>query len=136
MIAIWCSWWLVSAKQVIRYLKTTQDFALEYNYEEPFSGFSDSSWAEERDRKSVGCKLFKMSGAAITWRSTKQEVVALSSTEAEYIAVCDAAKEAAWLSEIQEEINPAENKKLITITFFEDQSKIKHVYNGTVLLIS
>jgi len=43
-------------------------------------------------------------GGAISWKSTKQSVVATSSTEAEYIACSEAAKEALWLRRVMTEI--------------------------------
>lgn len=78
----------VNAKRVLRYLKGTQNLGLKYqkgNKEEVF-GYSDASYAEEKDRKSVGGYVFLQAGAAISWKSQKQNVVAQSSAEAEYIA--------------------------------------------------
>ena len=57
--------------------------------------------------------LFLQAGAAITWRSTKQDIVAQSSAEAEYIALGEAAKEALWIRKLQQEIFP--NIKVPTI---------------------
>ena len=45
-----------------------------------------------------------MSGAAVSWLSKKQPVVALSTTEAEYIALCTAAQEATWLRRLLTDI--------------------------------
>ena len=39
-----------------------------------------------------------MQDGTISWRTEKQTSVALSSVEAEYMAMCRAAKEAAWLT--------------------------------------
>ena len=59
------------------------------------------SYAEEKDRKSVGGYVFLQAGAAISWKSQKQNVVAQSSAEAEYIALAEAAKESIWLRKFQ-----------------------------------
>ena len=68
-------------------------------------GFCDSDWAGDKsDSKSTSGYLFKLSGAAICWKSRKQNLIALSSTEAEYIALTEAAKEASWLRELYQEI--------------------------------
>jgi len=48
-------------------------------------------------RHSTTGNLFFMSGAAISWLSRKQPVVALSTTKAEYLALCAATQEAIWL---------------------------------------
>jgi hypothetical protein len=46
-----------------------------------------------------------LAGGAISWSSALQPLVSLSSTEAEYIALTDAAKEAIWLRTFFEEIH-------------------------------
>src|SRR4051812_15054759 len=48
-------------------------------------------------RKSISGYVFTMFGTSISWKSTLQKVVALSTTEAEYIAFTEAMKEALWL---------------------------------------
>ena len=61
-------------------------------------GFVDADWANElSDRSSTSGFIYKLAGAAISWSSKKQLSVALSSTEAEYIAGAHAAKEVIWL---------------------------------------
>ena len=61
-------------------------------------GYSDADWASSYDRKSTsGCVYkFGYTNGAISWRSTKQYTVALSSCEAEYIALAEAVKEAIY----------------------------------------
>ena len=41
--------------------------------------------------------VFVMNGGAVSWKSSKQDMVASASTEAEYIAASEAAKEAVWI---------------------------------------
>jgi len=55
--------------------------------------YSDADWAgDTTDRKSTTGSLIKIAGGPIYWRSTKQGGVSLSTTEAEYIAVSETAK--------------------------------------------
>jgi len=94
----------IAGKRILRYLKGTQDAALHYcskgNDEDSLIGYSDSDYAEDITRKSTSGQLFMLAGGAITWASRKQSLVASSTTEAEYIAYSDAAKEAAWLRQL------------------------------------
>lgn len=61
-------------------------------------GYSDSDWAgDHADRKSTSGFIFMLNGGLISYASKKQAVVALSSTEAEYVALSLAAREATLL---------------------------------------
>ena len=44
--------------------------------------------------------LFQVSGGAVSWRSKKQTCVALSTAEAEYVALASAAQEAMWMRQL------------------------------------
>lgn len=44
--------------------------------------------------------MFIKNGAAITWATQRQQSVALSTTEAEFMAACSATKEAIWLKRL------------------------------------
>ena len=68
-------------------------------------GFTDLDWAGDKEtRKSTSGFLFTFYGGAISWKSSKQPIIATSTTEAEYIACTEAAKEAIWLRRIMHEI--------------------------------
>ena len=61
-------------------------------------GYSDSDWkSDKKSQKSTSSFIFMLNEGPISWYSKKQWTVALSSTEAEYIAITLAAKEATWL---------------------------------------
>ncbi|KAL0375656.1 UNVERIFIED_CONTAM: Retrovirus-related Pol polyprotein from transposon TNT 1-94 [Sesamum calycinum] len=61
-------------------------------------GYVDSNYANDRDSKrSTTSYVFTLCGACISWKSQLQNIVALSTTEAEYIAITEAFKEALWL---------------------------------------
>ena len=92
-------------KRIIRYLKGTTSYGLEYSRngddKSILSGYSDADWAGDiNDRKSTSVYLFMMSGAAKSWKSRKQTCVALSTAEAEYVALASAAQEAAWMRQL------------------------------------
>ncbi|KAG3097372.1 Retrovirus-related Pol polyprotein from transposon TNT 1-94 [Phytophthora idaei] len=87
-------------KRVLRYLQATPTHGLEFSREDSFGvcGYSDADWAGDiESRRSTSGYAFMMNGGCISWRSKKQRTVALSSTEAEYMALSEATQEAVWL---------------------------------------
>ncbi|CAK9826054.1 Retrovirus-related Pol polyprotein from transposon TNT 1-94 [Anthophora retusa] len=88
-----------AAKRVLRYLKHTMDLSIEYGRtDEPLKGYVDADWANcPIDRRSYTGYAYVLASGAISWNSRKQQTVALSSTEAEYMALAEAAKEAVFL---------------------------------------
>ena len=90
----------IAAKRILRYLQGTRNIHIRYSKtgSTTLTGFSDSDWAGDLERrKSTTGYLFTLGGAAISWNSKKQQTVALSSTEAEYMAACAASQEAMHL---------------------------------------
>ena len=62
------------------------------------SGYTDASFQTDKDDfRSQSGFVFYLNGGAVSWKSSKQSTVADSTTEAEYIAASEAAKEAAWI---------------------------------------
>jgi hypothetical protein len=95
-------------KHILMYLQATKDLCLKYSVvQDPaVYGFCDSDWGgDELTRKSTSGYVFIMSGAAVSWSSKKQSSVALSSTEAEYMACTQASKEAVWLRQLLHELH-------------------------------
>ena len=79
----------------MRYLKGTSKLGLHYSIDgsDDCFGYSDADWAGDTDdRKSTSGYLFQLSGVAVSWSSKKQICVALSTAEAEYMALCSAAQ--------------------------------------------
>ena len=61
----------------------------------------DSDYAGDLDkRRSTTGYLFIMAGGPVCWRSTLQSTIALSTTEAEYMAVTEAFKEVIWMHDL------------------------------------
>ena len=86
----------IAVKRILRYLKGTIQLGHNYKQDAPcvFPGYSDADWAGyTSDRKSTSGYVFIMAGAAISWKRNKQTCVALSTTEAEYIALSAATHE-------------------------------------------
>ena len=102
----------VAVKRILRYLAGTQDHGITYSKslastnidDNNFYGFADAAFANHDDLKSTSGYVFLASGGAITWKSKKQTTIALSSTEAEYVALSEAAREACWLRNLYDEI--------------------------------
>jgi hypothetical protein len=91
-----------AVKRILRYLRGTPDDGLRYVRSEDagtlVDGFSDSDWAGDRDdRRSCSGHIFRVFGGIVAFRSKKQPTTALSSCEAELIALTMAMKEALWL---------------------------------------
>ena len=62
------------------------------------TGYTDASFQTDKDdSKSQSGYVFTINGGAVSWKSSKQETVADSMTEAQYIASSEAAKEGVWI---------------------------------------
>lgn len=88
-----------AVKRVLRYLSGTKNQGVTYKRTgKPLTAFVDADWASDLNhRRSHTGFVFKLANAAITWESRKQKSVALSTTEAEYMALREASKEAVHL---------------------------------------
>ena len=102
----------VMVKHVLRYLKGTVNYKLVYKKSENglcLSGFSDSDWAGSViDRRSTTGYYFSLNpnGPPVSWKSKKQCTVALSSCEAEYMALSASAQEANYLTMLMKDFMP------------------------------
>eukprot|EP00253_Pinus_taeda_P014864 PITA_14864 len=98
--------WTV-VKWVFRYLCGTSGYGLCYQGRPGLDraldirGFVDADWAGDLDqRRSTSGYVFNLFGGAVSWMSKKQSVLALSTTEAKYMADTHASKEAIWLQRL------------------------------------
>jgi hypothetical protein len=100
----------VAADRVLRYLKGTRSLGIKFNGRSSgrstnLLGYCDSDWAGDFDtRRSTGGYVYLINGGPVSWSSKLQPTVALSSTEAEYIAACDAVQEAICLRRLLEDV--------------------------------
>ncbi|KAL4361053.1 hypothetical protein GQ457_04G019690 [Hibiscus cannabinus] len=86
-----------AVKNILKYLRRTKDVFLVYGGEEELriKGYTDASFQTDKDdSRSQSGFVFCLNGGAVSWKSSKQDTVADSTTEAEYIAASEAAKEA------------------------------------------
>lgn len=91
-----------AVKWLLRYLKGTSKVGLVYRGNQHnnhiVEGYCDSDFAGDLDkRRSLSGYVFTFGGNTVSWKSSLQHVIALSSTEAEYVALTEAVKEALWL---------------------------------------
>ncbi len=101
---------ITAVKRILRYLLETKELGLVFqDHSEKIprpTGYSDSDFASDpKDRKSFTGYAFLVNGAAVSWKCRKQTVVALSTQEAEYLALSHAAREAIWFRHIYQETN-------------------------------
>ena len=98
----------MAVKRIMRYLRGTMDLGLRYikGCESECIGYSDADWAgDTNDRRSTSGYMFHIAGAAISWKSKKQSCVALSTAEAEYMALASAAQEAVWIQRLLNDLH-------------------------------
>ena len=89
----------IAVKRILKYLRRTRDYMLVYsNGSLETIGYTNSYFQRDIDsRKSIFGYMFTLNGRAICWKSVKQTCIADSTTEAEYVAAFEVAKEAVWL---------------------------------------
>jgi hypothetical protein len=121
-----------AVKHLLRYLKGTADYSITYapdpSSPELFSTFSDADHGGCKDTgRSTGGYLVKIGSGAVSWCSKLQSIVALSTTEAEYIAAVSAGKEIRWMRNLLVEIGfPATAPSILRIDNQSAISVAKH----------
>lgn len=115
-----------AVKRLFRYLRGTKNMKIVYTPDEnPITGYCDSDWASNSDdRRSCTGYVFIFQGAAISWNSRRQQTIALSTTEAEYMALSAATQEALWLRQLHLELWPADIATPMKL-YCDNQSAIK-----------
>jgi hypothetical protein len=91
---------LVAVKRIFRYLLHTPNFGLWYPKGSSFHlmGYSDADYAgEKKDRKSTSGSCQFLGRSLVCWSSKKQNCVALSTTEAEYISAASCCAQLLWM---------------------------------------
>ncbi|KAL9254347.1 Retrovirus-related Pol polyprotein from transposon TNT 1-94-like protein [Drosera capensis] len=112
-----------AVKWILRYLKGTSKLCLSFGKGElVLEGYTDADMAGDLDhRKSTSGYVFTFAGGAVSWQSKLQKCVALSTTEAEYIAATEAGKELLWLTRFLLELGMQQEEMVV---FCDSQSAI------------
>lgn len=120
-----------AVKKILKYLKDTKDYGLCYHLTDQSSdliGYSDADYANDIvTRRSVSGYVFIKNGAAVTWASQRQQTVALSTTESEFMAACAATKEAIWAKQLLSDVD--EFKQRSVCLNLDNQSAICVIKN-------
>ncbi|GJV19240.1 retrovirus-related pol polyprotein from transposon TNT 1-94 [Tanacetum coccineum] len=110
-------------KSILIYLKGTSNVALCFR-ESDFTvkGYVDSDYASDLDgSKSTTRYVYTLSGRTVSWVLKLQSIVAMSTTEAEYVAAAQASKESVWLKMLLEELRHKQEKIAL---FCDNQSAL------------
>ena len=93
-------------KRIINYLGSMKNLWLTFggNAKTLLEGYCNTDWASQAHHHSISGFSFHCGSGAISWSLKKQKIVALSSTESEYVALTHAEKEAIWLRTFISEI--------------------------------
>lgn len=120
-------------KRVLKYLKGTADLKLflankHSKIEEDLFGYADANYGEDRvERKSNSGYIFMLHGGTIRWTCKKQTCDSLSSTEAEFVALCEAVKEALWIKYVLIDLKRSIDKPT---TIFEDNQSCINMFEN------
>eukprot|EP00253_Pinus_taeda_P020492 PITA_20492 len=113
-------------KHLLHYLRGTSGYGLWYKQEDEVKlcGFTDADWVgSPTDRKSTSGGIFNIGLTTVSWYNRKQRSMALSSTEAEYMAASLAACKAIWMRKILVELFVSHLEP--TVIYCDNQSCIK-----------
>ncbi|CAL1380337.1 unnamed protein product [Linum trigynum] len=119
-----------AVKWILRYLRGSSKMILCFGDGEPvLVGYTDADMAGDVDsRRSTSGYLITLSGGAISWQSRLQKCVALSTTEAEYIATTKACKEMIWMKKFLKELGFQQEQPQL---FCDSQSAIHLAKNAS-----
>jgi len=102
-----------AAKRIVRYMKGTIDYGLKFCQVKNsiLHGYSDSDWAScVDDMKSTSGYCFSFGSAIFLWSSKRQEVIAQSTVEAEYVAATAAVNQAIWIRKLMVDLQMEQKK--------------------------
>jgi hypothetical protein len=123
-------------KRILRYLKGTQSLKLivgkgKIEVNGNLTGYADADFAgDSTTYRSNSGYIFYYNGSTLSWACRKQSSIALSSTEAEYIAISEAVQEAMWLKSLFSDFG--QELDLPIIIYEDNQSCLKLLENERI----
>jgi hypothetical protein len=119
-----------AVKRILKYLKGTFNYGLIYDSSVKLKlcGYSDADYAgDTTTRRSTSGSIFMMTNGIVAWCSQRQKSVALSTTEAEYVALSQAVQELTWLTLLTSDL--LETQGETPVLYADNQSAIKLLNN-------
>jgi hypothetical protein len=132
---------LIAVKRILRYLSKTAHVGLTYDGNQMhqdqninITAYTDADWGGDyQDRKSTTGYLTKINGATISWATKKQQTVALSTAEAEYMGVSAGVQELLWIKQFISELLAVQAQEAITcvvpILYCDNQAAVSISHN-------
>lgn len=120
------------ATKLLKYLNGKQLITLTYphtNGQVKLEGYCDADWGGSDTRRSTTGYIYTINGTPITWSSKLQDTTALSSTEAEYMALTNATTEAIWLRRILTDLG---HPQTAPTTIYEDNQSTIHLAHNPI----
>ena len=119
-----------AVKRIYRYLAGTKSLALTFGAgKKGLEGYMDADGTSQEHHHAISGYAYVLDGGAVSWMSKKQELVTLSTAEAEYVAATHAVKEGVWLRCFVEEVfQPLSN---LTVLYCDNQAAIALTKDGS-----
>ncbi|CAL5381550.1 unnamed protein product [Camellia sinensis] len=114
-----------AAKRILRYIKGTINYGIKFTHcsDFKFHGFSDSDWGGSiDDMRSTTGFCFSFGSGMFSWCSRKQEIIAQSTAEAEYVAATAAVNQALWFRKLLTDLHMEQEES--TQIFVDNQAAI------------
>ena len=138
---------LIAVKRILRYLASTAHIGLQYvgtSQDQTriiMEAYTDADWGGDAvDRKSTTGYVIKINGCTISWAVKKQQTVAISTAEAEYMGISAGVQEILWVNQFLHELLKHQVHNIIHIPelYCDNQAAIaisKMMYNIILLNI-
>lgn len=119
-----------AVKRILKYLKGTINHGLQFKCDQKkeLLAYSDADYAGDLQmRRSTTGYVLRFASGTVSWNSQRQQAVALSTTDAEYMAACQISKEIVWMKRLIKELLNVED--IQTTLFMDNQSAISLIKN-------